>query len=419
MQKQKNRERGITLIALVGTIIILIILAGVSISMIVGDNGIITKAQKSDELNTQAQQKEAIELAVASVQAQGRLELDRTKLETELQKQLGDTSYTLTENRDGSFLLQIAERSYYIDNTGKVITQENMIAIGSVEELKAFRDDVNSGNSYAGYYIYLTRNIDLDLSEQWIPIGIYQEESVNPNDEGNLRFEGIFDGKFYTISGINTNVDFKNRGLFGLIKNATIKNLGIVNSTIYGYSRTGAIVGYAYDNSFIKNCYNTANISCTENYNGGIAGFIKDSTIENSYNAGTIKGYMVGGITGGIFNGTIRNCYNIGSVSGKLASGISVQIFSTAVIENTYTIGNINGNNTTTLSTNVTHNYLGKFYNNYYLENTINQGNNLYIIDGVEVRSSEQLKNLANILGEAFKQDEDNINQGYPILIWQ
>ena len=128
---------------------------------------------------------------------------------------------------------------------------------------------------------------------------------------------------------------------------------------------------------------------------------------------------MVGGITGGIFNGTIRNCYNIGSVSGKLASGISVQIFSTAVIENTYTIGNINGNNTTTLSTNVTHNYLGKFYNNYYLENTINQGNNLYIIDGVEVRSSEQLKNLANILGEAFKQDEDNINQGYPILIWQ
>ena len=46
MQKQKSKQTGITLIALVVTIIILIILAGVSISMIVGDNGIITQAPR-------------------------------------------------------------------------------------------------------------------------------------------------------------------------------------------------------------------------------------------------------------------------------------------------------------------------------------------------------------------------------------
>ena len=107
-------------------IIVLIILAGVSIAMLVGENGIITQAQRADELTTQAQQKEAIELAIASVQAQGTLELDKTKLETALQSQLGDTTYTLTENGDGSFLLQIAERSYYIDSTGEVIAEENM-----------------------------------------------------------------------------------------------------------------------------------------------------------------------------------------------------------------------------------------------------------------------------------------------------
>ncbi len=43
----KNNTKGITLIALVVTIIVLIILAGVSISMIVGDNGIITQAQRA------------------------------------------------------------------------------------------------------------------------------------------------------------------------------------------------------------------------------------------------------------------------------------------------------------------------------------------------------------------------------------
>ena len=61
MQKQKNRkwsEPGITLIALVVTIIVLIILAGVSINMLVRENGIITKAQQAKKDTEQAQQDE-------------------------------------------------------------------------------------------------------------------------------------------------------------------------------------------------------------------------------------------------------------------------------------------------------------------------------------------------------------------------
>ena len=48
MKKFKN-EKGITLVALVVTIIVLIILAGVSINLILGDNGIITIAKKAKE----------------------------------------------------------------------------------------------------------------------------------------------------------------------------------------------------------------------------------------------------------------------------------------------------------------------------------------------------------------------------------
>ena len=43
------KNKGITLIALVITIIILLILAGVSISMISGENGILTKATEAKE----------------------------------------------------------------------------------------------------------------------------------------------------------------------------------------------------------------------------------------------------------------------------------------------------------------------------------------------------------------------------------
>lgn len=39
--REKNKELGITLIALVITIIVLLILAGISISMLTGDNGIL------------------------------------------------------------------------------------------------------------------------------------------------------------------------------------------------------------------------------------------------------------------------------------------------------------------------------------------------------------------------------------------
>lgn len=46
---EMKKEQGVTLVALVVTIIVLIILAGVSINLIIGDNGIITIAKKARE----------------------------------------------------------------------------------------------------------------------------------------------------------------------------------------------------------------------------------------------------------------------------------------------------------------------------------------------------------------------------------
>ena len=44
-----KKERGITLVALVVTLVVLLILAGVSISMVLGNNGIVTKAKEPQE----------------------------------------------------------------------------------------------------------------------------------------------------------------------------------------------------------------------------------------------------------------------------------------------------------------------------------------------------------------------------------
>ena len=56
----KKSSKGVTLIALVITIIVLLILAGVSIAMLTGDNGILTQAKEAKEANIAAPEKERV-----------------------------------------------------------------------------------------------------------------------------------------------------------------------------------------------------------------------------------------------------------------------------------------------------------------------------------------------------------------------
>ena len=58
MSKTKKYTRGITLIALVITIIVLLILAGVTIAALSGDNGILTRAKEAKEKTELAQKEE-------------------------------------------------------------------------------------------------------------------------------------------------------------------------------------------------------------------------------------------------------------------------------------------------------------------------------------------------------------------------
>ncbi len=60
--KKSKRENGITLIALVITIIVLLILAGVSIAMLTGNNGILTQAKNAKQATADATQKEKEDL---------------------------------------------------------------------------------------------------------------------------------------------------------------------------------------------------------------------------------------------------------------------------------------------------------------------------------------------------------------------
>ena len=70
---RKTNEKGITLMALIVTIIVLIILAGISIGALTGDNGIINQAGKAKDYTEISSEKEILE--ISTIQA---MEKDRS-----------------------------------------------------------------------------------------------------------------------------------------------------------------------------------------------------------------------------------------------------------------------------------------------------------------------------------------------------
>lgn len=63
-----KKEKGITLIALIITVIVMLILAGVAVNLSIGDNGIFKKTQEASEISKKASIKEELELKIADLE---------------------------------------------------------------------------------------------------------------------------------------------------------------------------------------------------------------------------------------------------------------------------------------------------------------------------------------------------------------
>ena len=102
----KSKEKfnqGITLIALVVTIVVLLILAGVSIQMLAGEDGIIKQAVDAKDKTTIGNEKDLVDLAAQAAKLNsGWGEITEENLEKELTSNIGerDVDYTLTKTGD-------------------------------------------------------------------------------------------------------------------------------------------------------------------------------------------------------------------------------------------------------------------------------------------------------------------------------
>ena len=360
MRNIVKKQNGITLIALVVTIIVLIILAGVSIAMLVGENGIITQAQRTKTDTDEAALKEKLDMITLEREINGAVSSTLTEDETDVfLEMMGDKEITQEDINSFNETLQ----SY-----GKQLT-----AINNASDIQKIGADENY--PLDGLYVLLA---DVSMSGQnWIAIGTEEEP-----------FTGVLNGNNKTIDGLTLTNPEMNAGLFG-VNSGSVKNVELTNTSITSaHTFVGGIAGQ--NNGLIENCHiQSGTISGTGNDNvqdvitgeiinggsrvGGISGQNNDGgMIQNCTNTSAVTGEyrLVGGICGYSIGGDIINCENRGEIQG------------------TYQVGGIAGDSEGQDVNNISH-----------VTNCTNYGN----INQVQGTENEQQAQLGGIVGCNFK----------------
>ena len=136
-----KRNKGITLIALVVTIIVLLILAGISINALTGQNGILNRAVESKESTGIAQTEEAIKLSVMAALTEG----SGTLTIENLKKELANNGITIPDNATFPVTVTTENSSYQIDQYGNV-TAASTVAQISYTVTKIDGSEITSSN---------------------------------------------------------------------------------------------------------------------------------------------------------------------------------------------------------------------------------------------------------------------------------
>ncbi len=119
--KLETSMKGITLIALVVTIVVLLILAGVSIAMLTGENGIITQAKEAKDQTIISDEKESISIAYTGCMQDNMFEKNVTDIQ--LQTEMTNNGRNVTVIASGEDLIVTFNETthqYKIDQEGKV-----------------------------------------------------------------------------------------------------------------------------------------------------------------------------------------------------------------------------------------------------------------------------------------------------------
>ena len=403
MEKMKEKK-AITLIALVVTIAVILILAGITVGMVTSDNGVLKETKNAKTLAEIDNEKSIVERAKMLTMMRSKngsitydvfepaLKEEAGKMPTEVSDAVGTIEvlftnsnryYEIDEDGNVSEPQEVVKEKYAGDITkgGKCDgSEEKPYEINCIEDLVVLSIMTNGGNTelniskntMSGKNIILMRTLNFnskfsyndstttkfgDLNQDGTIEDIRteltktEENCVGFTPIGEYaenkenRFCGVFDGRNNEIKNIYIKTA-KDAGCFGGVWYATIKNLTVSGNITSTEKSTGGIVGNG--RAYIYNCCNKANIY-GKGFAGGIGGNVWATggdamLIINCINEGDIYSEgMMGGIVGGS-SGEITNCYNNGKVitSGwSYTGGLVGQARLKLKITNSYNSGEV------------------------------------------------------------------------------
>lgn len=270
-------------------------------------------------------------------------------------------------------------------------------------------------------YYKLMNDIDMSNVVDFAPIG-----------EENQVFEGTLDGQGYKIKNLTISDTGFYNGLFGVVSDATIKNITldnlVVNSTV---EDTGGLIGLDKGNTRIENVnINYSSINSTGNNTGGLIGRIKDNNINetviknvnilpvtsNDYiignnNTGGLIGYIENEASEEIYisdvnvsNANIRSDLNKDiNIGGLIGYAKNISDNSKLTINNQVKLtGNVNINDGELIVSESTINsggLIGKLETKYGTTKIDNINSNMLLNNNMNVTNSSTLKTITNRTG--------------------
>ena len=194
----KTKEmKGITLVALVVTIVVLLILAGVSINTVLGDDGIIKKAKEAAEATKRASAEEEMNRLVLEYQ----LASNDETLESFLQEKVTEGRIDgVTDNGDGTITItKKVEGKDYTITVKKPAASTPSVKVGAI---RVVSDSTGAGSSlgeastYLGNTLYITFTHSITGGTTTVEPSI--PYAVTANGTYKFTVTGTVNGKSYT-----------------------------------------------------------------------------------------------------------------------------------------------------------------------------------------------------------------------------
>ena len=188
----RRNNSGITLIALVITIIVLLILAGITIASLTGENGLLSRASDAKNDSANAQVKERIQLAYHSAFIAGNGSYTKDSLEEELEKEFGINNFNVDDSDNMYWILSSQGQDIEIP-AGKTTPEGKL----SEEQLKT-------------KILQESENCMIDEYGKIIPMGVWNY-ALNEGDttaviQGNWYYDDDDCENYFTSNAYSGNI---------------------------------------------------------------------------------------------------------------------------------------------------------------------------------------------------------------------